>query len=126
MKSSLAKNFAIAFYRYRMWLEEQQVPSNDRKMYLRDTNHFLAYLTLSSTDFSDALSKPDTQLRALRAYKRFLRTSMNADPAIVEATLCSIKHFCDFNSLSQLASAPSSQHKASKLKSLPSLVKVRL
>jgi len=112
-----------------MWLEEQQVPSADRKVYLRDTNHFLAYLTLSSTDFRNALSKPDIQLQAVRAYKRFLRVSMNACPANVEATLCSIKHFCDFNSLSALTSAPAPSNKQithSKHKTAPSLMKVRL
>jgi hypothetical protein len=104
VKSSLLKNFAIAFYRYRMWLEERQVA--DKAALLRDTNHFLAYLTFSSTDYQKALADQKVFQRALTAYKRFLRTSMNASESDVNQKLMSIKNFCDFNVWAAAASWP--------------------
>jgi hypothetical protein len=104
VKSSLLKNFAIAFYRYRMWLEERQVP--DKATLLRDTNHFLAYLTFSSTDFRKALEDQKVFQRALSGYKRFLRSSMNVSDSEADKKLLSIKNFCDFNVWSAAASWP--------------------
>ena len=95
MKSSLQKNFAIAFYRYRMWLEEQKVA--DKSSLLQDINHFLAYLTFASADYNRALQSQKIFQKGLTAYKRFLRSSMNASESDVERRLCSIKNFCDFN-----------------------------
>ena len=104
MKSSLLKNFAIAFYRYRMWLEERQVA--DKATLLRDTNHFLAYLTFSSTDYRKALADQRVFQQALTAYKRFLRSSMHASESEVNNKLLSIKNFCDFNVWAAAASWP--------------------
>ena len=105
MKSSLTKNFAIAFYRYRMWLEEQQVEVSSKRVLLRDTNHFLAYLTFSETDFRAVFKKEELLKQGLRNYKRFLRSSMGLSDRNAASMLSSVKHFCQFNALSALASA---------------------
>jgi hypothetical protein len=94
-----------------MWLEEQEVVDSDKETFLRQTNHFLAYLTFSSADFRTALQNPVLLQRALRAYRRFLRSSMNYDSRMVERALQSVDHFCDFNELSVASSTPSKSEK---------------
>lgn len=123
MKSSLLKNFAIAFYRYRMWLEESQIA--DKATLLRDTNHFLAYLTFSSADFRKALEDQRVFQKALTAYKRFLRSSMNASASDVQKKLLSIKNFCDFNAWCAAASSQGAKPVKTPAVKDPSFVQVR-
>jgi hypothetical protein len=87
-----------------MWLEERQVA--DKATLLRDTNHFLAYLTFSETDYRKALVDQKVFQKALAAYKRFLRSSMNSSEFQVNQKLLSIKNFCDFNVLAAASSWP--------------------
>jgi hypothetical protein len=99
MKSGLLKVFAIAFYRYRMWLEEERVPSHERRAAQRHLNHFFAYLTLASQDFHQILDKPDLRRRALRAYRRFLKESMHMESPAIDEYFTSIDYFFEFNEL---------------------------
>jgi hypothetical protein len=87
-----------------MWLEERQVA--DKATLLRDTNHFLAYLTFSETDYRKALADQKVFQKALAAYKRFLRSSMNCSESQVSQKLLSIKNFCDFNVWAAASSWP--------------------
>jgi hypothetical protein len=105
VSSSLAKNFAIAFYRYRMWLDEQEVPLVERNVLLRDTNHFLAYMTFSDTDYRPVFQRQALLQKARRAYRRFLRESMNMDSDGADSMLESVRHFLDFNAMSVAASS---------------------
>lgn len=106
MSSSLAKNFAIAFYRYRMWLDEQEVPLAERKDLLLHTNHFLAYMTFSETNYRQVFQREVLLQKAKRAYRRFLRESMNMNAEGADAMLASVQHFCEFTAMSAASSKP--------------------
>jgi len=132
VKSSLQKDFAIAFYRYRMWLDEQQVAGSRKGILLRHTNHFLAYLTFSSTDFRAALQRPEILQKALRSYMRFLRSSLNYSSRDIAVTIRSIQQFCDFTEISRTTSKQAkawltgSQPKITKDQGLRNLSLVRV
>lgn len=106
MSSSLAKNFAIAFYRYRMWLDEQEVPLAERKELLLHANHFLAYMTFSETNYRPVFQREVLLQKAKRAYRRFLRESMNMSSEGADAMLASVQHFCEFTAMSAASSKP--------------------
>jgi hypothetical protein len=114
VKSSLKKNFALAFYRYRMWLEQEPIPANEKRFLLRNINHFLAYLTCSSVDFSNALKNPSLSQKALQAFRRFLRSSMHYDEKEIARTSAAVRHFCHFTGVSQAVSAVSSENRHAK------------
>jgi hypothetical protein len=79
VKSSLLKVFAIEFYPYLAWLKRQDLPDVRRRCLASRANHYLAYLSLSATDFKTALSNSAMRARAWRSYRRFLKESMRYD-----------------------------------------------
>jgi hypothetical protein len=79
VKSSLPKIFAIQFYRYLAWLKRQDLPEVRRRCLASRANHYLAYLSLSATDFKTALSNSAMRAHAWRSYRRFLKESMRYD-----------------------------------------------
>jgi hypothetical protein len=77
VKSSFLKIFAGHFQRYSQWLQCQKIPERRKRQLTSRANHYLAYLSLSSSDFSKTFKTVEGQQKAWRNYRRFLKESMN-------------------------------------------------
>ncbi|MDR3616827.1 MAG: hypothetical protein P4L53_24940 [Candidatus Obscuribacterales bacterium] len=96
MKSSFLKIFAGHFQRYLQWLQCQKIQDKRRRQLTTRANHYLAYLSLSSSDFSKTFKTVEGQQKAWRNYRRFLKESMNYQDDGLRAAFDELAFFHSF------------------------------
>jgi hypothetical protein len=96
VKSSFLKIFAGHFQQYLQWLQCQKIPDRRKRQLTSRANHYLAYLSLSSSDFSKTFKTVAGQQKAWRNYRRFLKESMNYQDAALHDAFDELTFFHNF------------------------------
>jgi hypothetical protein len=96
VKSSFLKIFAGHFQRYLPWLQGQKIPDKQERQLISRANHYLAYLSLSSSDFSKTFKTVAGQQKAWRNYRRFLKESMQYQDDSLRDAFDELAFFHDF------------------------------
>jgi hypothetical protein len=106
VKSSFLKIFAGHFQRYLQWLQCQKIPDKRKRQLTSRANHYLAYLSLSCSDFSKTFKTVEGQQKAWRNYRRFLKDSMSYQDDSLHDAFDELAFFHSFVERTVEATAP--------------------